>query len=199
MNELIEKLKKNEKPFGLMEPEEQECLKKVGKKNCLYASDMTKGWLQAPVNVDFCWGVTYAIKHDYKPERFCRIPRGMDDYSFKFCDGPGTPKECKDCPEHISNKKKPEPEFVDLEIKTYKGRLMVEWGMHAAIYPENGMCPDLTAIHYLLSLPNFEGFYLKDLSSRPNSGHGEDVEVRPEWVARYHPGVIARFSTGGDH
>ena len=43
-----------------------------------------------------------------------------------------------------------------------------------------------THVNCLLSLPNFEGFYLTD---------GDDVEIRTEWVSRYHPGVIARFST----
>lgn len=47
-----------------------------------------------------CW-------YDYKKvkEPFCLIPRGMDDYSFKFCDHPNPPKECIKCPEHKKNKK----------------------------------------------------------------------------------------------
>ena len=38
-------------------------------------------------------------------ERFCSIPRGMDNYWFKFCEKLQPPKECDDCPEHIRNKK----------------------------------------------------------------------------------------------
>ena len=34
MENLIEKLKHNEKPFGRLSPEEQECLRKVGTENC---------------------------------------------------------------------------------------------------------------------------------------------------------------------
>ena len=65
MNELIEKLKKNEKPFGLLTLEEQECLRKIGIKNCLYYSSGIPNW-QIPAG--FANGQTYRIKPDYKPE-----------------------------------------------------------------------------------------------------------------------------------
>ena len=66
--EQIEKLKNNEKPFGLLTPEEQECFRKVSKGNCLYVSDMMKKWYQAPLAGEFCYGCTYRIKPDYQPE-----------------------------------------------------------------------------------------------------------------------------------
>ena len=53
----------------------------------------------------------------------------------------------------------PEPEFVDLEIKVYDGKLVVEWGQHAPIYPSSGICPDFTVINCLPSLPNFHCFW----------------------------------------
>jgi len=67
MNELIEKLKDKKKiqAFGLLSKEEQECLKKAGKNNCLVYTiqgDWKKGTAYF-VNVS-----TYAIKPDYKPE-----------------------------------------------------------------------------------------------------------------------------------
>jgi len=66
MNEMIEKLKKNEKPFGLLSPEEQECFEKVGCKNCLYY-DSGKKWHERTVNPFFDVS-TYRIKPDYKPK-----------------------------------------------------------------------------------------------------------------------------------
>jgi len=66
MNEMIEKLKKNERPFGLLTLEEQECLKKVSKENCVIFNEtwVTPCRLRQPFENKF----TYAIKPDYKPE-----------------------------------------------------------------------------------------------------------------------------------
>lgn len=36
MNELIERLKQNEKPYGLLTEEERECFESIGKNNCLF-------------------------------------------------------------------------------------------------------------------------------------------------------------------
>jgi len=66
MKDLIEKLKKNEKPFGLLTLEEQECLDKVGKQNCLVYTNSGK-WENA-AKCSFQSGNTYAIKPDYQPE-----------------------------------------------------------------------------------------------------------------------------------
>ena len=64
MNELIEKLKKNKVAFGLLSPEEQECLKKVGKENCLVYCP-SNIWQQS--NYGFNNTATYVIKPDYQP------------------------------------------------------------------------------------------------------------------------------------
>ena len=73
----------------------------------------------------------------------------------------------------------PEPEYVDLEITEEKGLLGVRAGFHCVT-----LIYEFTHLHCLPSLPNFEGFYLKDSA---------DVEVRPEWVSRHHPNVKAKF------
>lgn len=39
-------------------------------------------------------------------DRYCLIPRGMDDYSFKFCKLSPPLMECKNCCEHIDNEVK---------------------------------------------------------------------------------------------
>ena len=68
MNELIEKLKDRNyvRPFGLMTPEEQECYKKVGKRNCLSFTNI--GWSSILIH-QFSDYITYVIKPDYQPER----------------------------------------------------------------------------------------------------------------------------------
>ena len=68
MNELIEKLKNKNyvRAFGLMTPEEQECLISVGKINCMWYS-MHK-WQDASDTSGFFDDFTYAIKPDYQPE-----------------------------------------------------------------------------------------------------------------------------------
>ena len=66
MNELIEKLKKNKVAFVLLSPEEQECLKKVGKENCLVYC-LSNIWQQS--NYGFNNTATYVIKPDYQPNK----------------------------------------------------------------------------------------------------------------------------------
>jgi len=63
---MINKLKDKTyvRAFGLMSPEEQECLRKVGKKNCEYYDG---NWTNS-YNPIFVAGSTYAIKPDYKPK-----------------------------------------------------------------------------------------------------------------------------------
>lgn len=61
---LIEKLKKNERPFGLCTKEEQECFRKVGKKNCQFFNG---GW-QKSIYDTFEPGSVYRIKKTYTPE-----------------------------------------------------------------------------------------------------------------------------------
>ena len=68
MNEMIEKLKDKDyvRAFGLMKPEEQECLKKVRKENCVIFNDT---WaLPYQLCQPFENRFTYAIKPDYQPE-----------------------------------------------------------------------------------------------------------------------------------
>ncbi|MBE3035722.1 MAG: hypothetical protein IMZ70_01360 [Candidatus Atribacteria bacterium] len=68
MKDLIEKLKKNEKPFGLLTPEEQAMIKDMmcGGHTLKYSG---VEWIALdasscyPANI-----ITYAIKPDYKPE-----------------------------------------------------------------------------------------------------------------------------------
>jgi len=62
--DLIEKLKHNEKPFGLNSPEEQECFEKVGKRNCEEYSGREWGRVMSV----FFNSHTYRIKPDYQPE-----------------------------------------------------------------------------------------------------------------------------------
>jgi len=63
--DLIEKLKKNEMPFGLLTKEEQKCLKEVGKEYCQYF-DGSK-WNSRGGTL-FILDATYRIKPDYQPE-----------------------------------------------------------------------------------------------------------------------------------
>ena len=68
MNELIEKLKDKNyvRAFGLLELREQECLRKAGRKGCLYYG--SKGWKEKCADDTFAVYQTYAIKPDYQPE-----------------------------------------------------------------------------------------------------------------------------------
>jgi len=67
----------------------------------------------------------------------------------------------------------PEPEYMDLEIELKGGHLGC-WITQTEWQP----------IHTFVSLSNFEGFYLRG---------SDNVEVRPEWVARYYPKVYVRL------
>ena len=80
--EIIEKLKDKTyvRAFGLMEPEEQDCLKKAGKENCrIYSCDGV--WILTQVTGDWNRSYTYAIKPDYQPD-----PEFVD-YLIEVCDG----------------------------------------------------------------------------------------------------------------
>ena len=75
MNELSEKLKKNERPFGLCSEEEQKCFEEVTKGNCeIFHEDK---WMpQTPPNhTDFLANDTFRIKPDYaSPPKEIRKP-----------------------------------------------------------------------------------------------------------------------------
>ena len=70
--ELIEKLKIKYyvRAFGLMLPEEQECFKKVGIKNCIIYGGMCgkQGAEWRDTTAELQGDFTYAIKPDYQPE-----------------------------------------------------------------------------------------------------------------------------------
>lgn len=63
---LIKKLKQNEKPFGLLNKEEQEYLKEVGRNNCLFFNG--NKWINLDRGTFFILDNTYRIKSDYNPE-----------------------------------------------------------------------------------------------------------------------------------
>ena len=65
--ELIEKLKRNEKPFGLLSKEEKECIRKAGMENVQYYNG--DNWINKPCAYpDLFTHSTYRIKPDYQPE-----------------------------------------------------------------------------------------------------------------------------------
>ena len=66
MNDMIEKLKKNEIPFGLLSSEEQECLVEVKRHNCTNYLE-SKLWTNCSGGL-FANTVVYRIKPDYQPE-----------------------------------------------------------------------------------------------------------------------------------
>lgn len=83
MNVLIEKLKDPDyvRAFGLMKPEERECYKKVGAKNCL-VYDGHSGWIQLMAEINpWCKKDTILIKPDYQPQ-----PESKD-IPIKLCGG----------------------------------------------------------------------------------------------------------------
>jgi len=65
MNEMIEKMKNNEKPFGLLVPEEQEFMKSLPSQTCEYYTGGRWNRLSDP---SFGKPITYRISQDYKPE-----------------------------------------------------------------------------------------------------------------------------------
>lgn len=71
MNKIIEKLKDKSyvRAFGLLATDEQECIKKVGKSNCIIYDGAISGWTTHHITESvFCTTRTYAIKPDYQPE-----------------------------------------------------------------------------------------------------------------------------------
>jgi len=66
-NEMIEKLKKNEKPFGLLSLEEQECLRQVNKKKAVVVYRGPGKWKSGSWMFDSPQ-LVYSINPDYQPE-----------------------------------------------------------------------------------------------------------------------------------
>ena len=75
--ELIEKLKDKNyvRAFGLMTPEEQECIEKVGLQNCLALCQPLRApgphivnWVSGEITGNLKGGTTYVIKPDYQPD-----------------------------------------------------------------------------------------------------------------------------------
>ena len=65
--EIIKRLKDKKfvRAFGLMLPEEQECFKEVGERNCLFYTNLNQ-W--SGQEHGFANSVTYAIRPNYQPE-----------------------------------------------------------------------------------------------------------------------------------
>ena len=65
--EIIKRLKDKKfvRAFGLMLPEEQECFKEVGERNCLFYTNLNR-W--SGQEHGFANSVTYAIRPNYQPE-----------------------------------------------------------------------------------------------------------------------------------
>ena len=149
MDEMIEKLKKNKKAFGLLEPEEQECFKNVRKINCLwYHGSGVNDWgSDSGAFSKFDNQTTYAIKPDYKPE----------------------------------------PEFVDLEIRVKSDGTWRWLGVPDCAGNYDWLPHHFTHLHCLPSLPNFELFWYEDTNT---------IRIDLDEVAhRIHEGktVYARF------
>ena len=125
MDAMIEKLKKNEKPFGLLEPEEQAMIKDMmcGGHTLKYIGEK---WIALiALDASCCYPVksaTYAIKPDYKPE----------------------------------------PEFVDLEIRVKSDGTWRWLGVPDCAGNYDWLPHHFTHLHCLPSLPNFAGFFWKD-------------------------------------
>ena len=220
MNE-IERLKNKNyvRAFGLLSPEEQDVISDAGKKNCMFYD--TGGWRNCGSAMDrYEHMFTYAIKPDYQPEhqkenRMKDIIKKLKDKTYVRPFGLMAPEE-QECFRKVKRYNcvcfaesivwiscsggifanvetyaikpkpdyQPESEFVDLEIAEHAQGIVQIWWLGVWKDKHEFLPYDFTHLHYLPSLPKFEGFYLKDSDS---------VEVRPEWVARNHPNVIARF------
>ena len=119
MNDMIEKLKDKNyvRAFGLMSEPERECLKKVGKENCLCFHG---GQWGDPYRSNACFNYqfTYAIK--------------------------------------------PEPEFVDLEIKR---EVIMQIGDKKFLVLGCIYNNEYVPLHCLTSLPNFELFWYEDTNT----------------------------------
>ena len=68
MNELIEQMKKNEKPFGLLSKDEQNWFWIVRATCGIEIYHNTNGWIDAGYMPVFSKATTYRISPDYQPE-----------------------------------------------------------------------------------------------------------------------------------
>lgn len=148
MNAMIEKLKKNEKPFMLLSPDEQDLLDGVGWKNRIVLGP--SGWKD---DCDKIRGrerihLTYAIKPDYQPEPdtcqycgACRMvrPSGKWQYNCHCYDPDRRPEKT-----------------VDLEIENFDGWLGVK---------TDDRIPFIH-LHCLPSMPSFQGFFVGSMKLR---------------------------------
>lgn len=66
--DLIEKMKYNRVPFGLLAEEEQDVLREVGKSNCLVYEPWRGGFTEPGHNSRWVLSSTYRLKPDYQPE-----------------------------------------------------------------------------------------------------------------------------------
>lgn len=69
MNELIKKLKKNEKMWSRLSKKERECFIKVGKENCVFWDSVTSKWMDDDSLYTGFWNdLIYRIKENYQPK-----------------------------------------------------------------------------------------------------------------------------------
>ncbi len=168
----VERLKTNEKPFGLLSPKEKEIFNCVSKENCLWFD----GWKWEKCSGRFCECNTYRIRPDYQAE-----PKWSDRVFASTCDSEkdadnntiGVTSHCKcghvftDDIVHGKHQKQPgppKPEYIDIEIFSRCFELRC--------YANGRDLP----ISHLPSLENFRGFFYKTDRGEP--------EVSLEEVAR---------------
>lgn len=130
---LIEKLKHNEKPYGLNSKEEQECFEKTGLENCQIQADYSIKWFDCKqIGIEhFGTAGKFRIKPDYQPEpqtekcevkalaegifyerdRYCRkIHEALSDPDFsQFLDKDGNPMKIRGDYDLHCNHGKPAP------------------------------------------------------------------------------------------
>jgi len=75
MNELLERMKKNEKPFGLLDKDEKQCLKDNSKHIEIYTYPKWEGIREPNFN---SFNTPYRIKPDYNPEPEIPILEGYE-------------------------------------------------------------------------------------------------------------------------
>lgn len=99
-----------------------------------------------------------------------------------------------DCTYAIKPDYKPEPEYVDLEIKVHNDEDIKWLGVYNNDAPSGLMPYFFTHLHCLPSLPNFERFYLEDKGVKWPTVT-EDIATRIDEGET----VYARFRTNSSH
>lgn len=218
MSDMIEKLKKNKTVFSMLEPEEQECFKKVGKKNCLvHNPDEQNPWHKPSSDCSFARDSTYAIKPDYQPEPDLEAKNKLigktaivyDRYHFALpIKGRIEDVAERDGAYQINfySDQHGYPNYMDMNHTYFFSQQcqIVEENPQPEPEPED---IEITQQGNRLGIVrplgvDFSRFphdftHLGDLTSLPKFEgfylKGKDTEVNLENVARYMPNVVARF------